>query len=258
MKKTIILLCILLCITTGCAKKTDAPFGAETAGTTEAIESTSTTVPETQNKPELPTEQQEQKVSFLACGDNMVFYGNIRDAASQAGNYKYNFAPHYHNVKDIITAADISMINQETLMSSLHEYSYYPHFNSPREMGYALQDTGFDIVSIANNHMLDKGAEGLRSTIDFWNTQKVTLIGGYTSQDDCNNIRIVEKNGVKIAFLAYTEHTNGISAPAEGGVFIPYLSEEVLTKQISIAKNNADFVIISTHWGDEYTFTPND
>lgn len=263
MKKYIVLLCILA-ILTGCTENIDDSFWTDTMKTTESVApapSEPYSEPPVQTEPVRPDEPTRNTVSFLACGDNMVFYGNVRDAASQSGPYKYNFAQHYKNVKDIIASADISMINQETLMSDKHPFSYYPRFNGPQDMGRTLVDTGFDVIGIANNHMLDKDwteeQGGLLSTIDFWKEQPVTLIGGYTSEEDSDNIRIIEKNGIKIAFLAYTEHTNGNTTPEDKSVFIPYLSEELVKRQITEAKSRADFVIVSAHWGEEYTFTPN-
>lgn len=197
------------------------------------------------------------KISFLGAGDNIVYYGNVRDAQSKAvsGGRKYNFLPTYSDIADLISQADISFINQETLMSG-GEFSYYPRFNGPQDMGNDLVELGFDIVNIANNHMLDHSASGLSKTIDFWKTLDVMLIGGYYNSDDFSNIRVYEKSGIKIAFLSYTYGTNGLTKPASSPLYIPYINEEDITVQTKKAKELADLVFVSVHWGEENSFKP--
>ena len=198
--------------------------------------------------------------SFIGCGDNLTYYGNVRDAKScaLANGRAYNFAPTYSLVADRIAAADIAFINQETLMcGDGYDYSYYPYFNSPQELGFDLRDIGFDVINMANNHMLDKGADGLSATIDFWNGMDgVTLIGGYKNQADYDEIRIVEASGIRVAFLAYTFETNYLRLPASSPLIVPTPDEETVRAQVSRAKELADFVLVSVHWGVENSFTP--
>lgn len=109
--------------------------------------------------------------------------------------------------------------------------------------------------------MLDKGTDGLRAQLDYWedevNKNPGTVVyGTYRNEEDMNNIRVKEVNGVKCAFLAYTEHTNGYSLEEGSEFCIPYLDEkEMIEQQIKKAKETADVVIVSAHWGDEDTFT---
>ena len=130
-------------------------------------------------------------------------------------------------------------------------YSGYPQFNSPQDLGLDLIDIGFDVVNIANNHMCDKGTAGLAGTIDFWNSQDILMIGGYTDADDYDDIRVLEYNGVKIAFLSYTYGTNGISLPSSSELIIPYINDDDIIRQCELASERADFVIASVHWGNE-------
>ena len=200
-----------------------------------------------------------KKITFVGAGDNIIYYGTVRDAQSMAvpGGRKYNFKPIYSEVADIIEKADVSFINQETLMCGEgYALSYYPHFNSPQELGFDLVELGFDVISIANNHMLDKTGAGLEKTIAFYDTLPVTMIGGYKSEEDYNNIRVHEKDGIKIAFLAYTEMTNGLAPSAKYNVHIPYLKEADIEGQVKAAKEKADLVFVSVHWGEEGYFKP--
>ena len=206
--------------------------------------------------------EEKKVVSFVGAGDNIVYYGNVRDAASCAvdGGRKYNFAPIYDSVKDTIQSADIAFINQETLMcGDGYAFSYYPRFNGPQDIGYDLAEIGFDVINIANNHMLDKGEGGLSATIDFWRSvEGVTMIGGYKNADEFAEPHILEVNGVRIAFLSYTFFTNYLTLPSTSPLVVPNPDEETVAAQIARAHELADFLIVSVHWGDENVFQPND
>lgn len=139
-----------------------------------------------------------------------------------------------------------------------YELSYYPMFNGPQDLGYDLVETGFDIINIANNHMLDKGGDGLQKTIDFWRTQPVTLIGGYSNRAEYDNVTVIEKNGIKIGLLSYCQMTNGITINSKYENYIPYLSEADFMAQADSVRDSCDIIIASVHWGEEYEFAPND
>ncbi len=202
---------------------------------------------------------EDKRVSFTAAGDNIIYTSTWTDARNHAAKSgsgaEYDFKPIYKNIADLIKNADIAYINQETLMTG-GANSAYPYFNSPRQLGRDLVELGFDVVSIANNHMLDQRDAGLVSTIDFWNTLDVTLVGGYKSEADYNDIRVIEKNGIKIAMLSYTEHTNGVKKQGDT-VVVPYFDEETIKRQTKAARELADIVIVAMHWGDEYVQKPN-
>lgn len=205
----------------------------------------------------------EVRLSFLGCGDNIVYYGNVREAAASAyaGGREYNFTPTYTFVADMVKNADISFINQETLMAGDgYEFSYYPCFNGPQDMGHDLVGLGYDIIGMSNNHMLDQWGSGLEATINFWRSLPVFTVGDYLSEDEYNEVRIYEKDGVKIAFLSYTYGTNGLVLDgAHGYIQIPYLDEDTVRRQVAAAKSSeADLVFVSVHWGIEGAFEPSD
>ena len=202
-----------------------------------------------------------QTVSFIACGDNLVHSSVYSDAQTLAAgtDKEYNFLPMYDNVADIIQNADLAFINQETPFGgSSRPISGYPLFNTPEQMGDDLITLGFDIIGLANNHMLDSTAKGYENTIDFWNSKDgVTAIGGYKNKEDFENIRVIEKNGIKIALLAYTYSTNGLKLPKGSELVIPLYDDETIDRQTKKAKSLADVVIVSIHWGVEDQFKPN-
>jgi len=200
----------------------------------------------------------ETRLSFIGVGDNII-YGTKEAKINASGTDKtYDYKPYYKGVSSIIADADISFINQETLMcGDTYSNSYYPLFNSPQQVGLDLVELGFDVVNISNNHMLDKGADGLSKTIDFWKSQDVLMIGGYENSEDYDNIRVYEKDGITIAFLSYCEMTNGLVKSSQSPIVIPYLDKDTIERQTSLANECADLVFVSVHWGDEGSFTPN-
>lgn len=209
----------------------------------------------------VPPEPVVERVSFAGFGDNIIYYGNVRDAKSLAeeGGREYNFKPMFKNVENIIKDADLSFINQETLMCGEgYAPSYYPYFNSPRDLGYDLCELGYDVINIANNHMLDKGADGLSRTIEFYkNNLDCLMIGGYESSEDFDKIRTIEKNGITFSFLSYTEMTNGLVKSVQSPIAIPYINDEDIIRQVALAKECSEIVVVSVHWGDEGAFAPN-
>ena len=104
--------------------------------------------------------------------------------------------------------------------------------------------------------MLDKGAKGITGTIRFWKKySQVALIGINESQSDRNRTRTIERNGVKIAFLAYTYGTNGYKVPSGQDYLINLIDRAAIKKDVERAKGEADAVVVSMHWGVEYSTT---
>ncbi len=199
-------------------------------------------------------------VSFIAAGDNLI-HENIHMDASYRGTAekKYDFLPMYYDVAGMIAEADFAFINQETVMAGeAWGYTGWPCFNCPQQLGIDMAALGFDIVNLANNHMLDKTADGLAATMEFWDTLPVVTLGGYKDEEDAARIRTTEKDGVVFAWLAYTLGTNGIVKPASSPIVIPYIDDDLILSDLERAKEISDFIIVSIHWGTENTQTPTD
>jgi poly-gamma-glutamate synthesis protein (capsule biosynthesis protein) len=266
------ILAALLISVVGCAGKVigqmdeDAPIISET----ENSDQQQSEVPTEPVTEEITTEpaSPDKRVHVTAAGDNLIHYSVYKNAEQLAGpGENFDFKPLYENVKDIIQAADVAVLNQETIISESNEIRGANGgallFNSPPEVADAVIDLGFDVFTMANNHLLDFGADALEESIRFWNKKAeendLTVLGAYLNQEDADDIRIREVNGVKIAFLAYAEHINGFEFP-EGSplrVVMNY-EEDVIERQIKEAKEKADAVIVSAHWGVEDTHLVSD
>lgn len=200
---------------------------------------------------DIPEEQRSGKtVVHLACaGDNLIHDNIYVEAMQEDGSY--DFSECYAPCKKLLEGTDIAILNQETLVNDAFAPSTYPMFSSPTEVGDAVVDLGFNVISMCNNHVLDRGAEGLISSLDYWDSKDVVHYGAYRDTNDSEEIRVTEVNGITFAFLGYMEHTNGIFLPDDNGKVV-YLDElDTIERQIKEADELADVVVVSCHYGTE-------
>lgn len=207
--------------------------------------------PEKQEEPQ--PEKQIQKVSFIGVGDNLIhemIYVQADGANGEMGDGLYDFSSMYAPVKDQIAQADLAYIDQESIVGGDElGISGYPTFNSPAQVAKDVAAVGFDLVNTANNHCLDKYQAGIDASSALWNDLGLVMAGTYTSQEDRDTIRTIERNGIKFSFLAYTYGTNGIEPP--NSYSVAYFDEEAIRKDVAAAKEVSDVVIVSAHWGEE-------
>ncbi len=199
-------------------------------------------------------------VRMLAVGDNLIHEPIYNQALARTSDGSYDFLPVYENLADTIAAADIAVINQETMMAESYDVSTYPCFNTPVVMASQLSELGFDVLTIANNHMLDKQSFGLIETLDLIDkTPGLTSAGAFRGREEYDRVKTVTVNGISFAFLSYTEHTNGITIPDEKESYIVYLDElDDVRMQVEAAEKVADVVVVSMHAGIEYSDEEND
>ena len=212
-----------------------------------------TTQPETEPSPQ-PTEQpQDQTVNLIAVGDNLFHQSLIDD-----GSTKADYLGYYSPVSAFIADADIAFVNQETVIGGNElGLTGYPNFNTPTEVGEALVEVGFDVVNHATNHLYDKGMAGIDGTLEFWkNYPEILVTGIYDTQQARDEISLIEEKGINFAFLAYTYGLNGYSLPAGEGHSTNLLDLALMEKDILKAKEVSDVVVVSLHWGTEYSLTP--
>lgn len=212
-------------------------------------------------------------VSTLAvCGDAMSHMPQTRDAYdSQAGAYDYK--PMIRFAKPWIEQADYAVVNLETTFAGGSDYSGFPAFNTPDALGDALKDAGFDLVSTANNHCLDRGYDGMVRTLDVLDNLGLAHVGTYRSAEERaaqNGVHVADVGGIKVAFLSYTYGTNGIplskSHPDTVNLLhTDYMSEAQVLDTARIADDLAaaealspDLIAVIVHWGVEYQTTQNE
>lgn len=225
-------------------------------------------LPETainQNEEKTPQKEEEKKpkkeeitFNMLTTGDIMCHNTMYNDAYIKAEN-TYDFSYMFEDVKYYIQTADIAIGNLETTFAGKDRgYSNYPTFNTPEQLATTLKKVGFDVVSTANNHSLDKGYSGLVSTINYLDEADVSHTGTFATEEDSQKILIKNVKGAKVAFLSYTYGTNGIPVPKDKTFCINLIDKNLILKQLEMAKaENPDVICVSMHWGVEYQTKPN-
>ncbi|MEH7502609.1 CapA family protein [Neobacillus drentensis] len=195
-----------------------------------------------------------ERITLGAIGDILIHDKIYKDAFNGAA---YQFDPMFENVKPLLEKPDVLTANQESLIGGQAlGLSSYPRFNSPYEVADALVHTGVDIVSTANNHTLDKGEKGVKSEADYLESIGLPHVGSFLNEKDRQNLRILTKNGIKLAFLSYTYGTNGIPVPDGKDFLVNLNNRETMKEEIHRAKKQADVVVMSIHWGNEYQRIP--
>ena len=202
----------------------------------------------TESEPEPEPEPQPKTVSFVAVGDNLIHYNIYQQARTADG---YDFTNAYANVAEDIAAADVAVINQETLIcNDAYPPSTWPLFNSPVALGDHMIDIGFDIFTIANNHCLDYGEAGMGHVLDYYESRDILMAGVYHKGDD--RIRLDERNGIVFSYLSFTDNLNGLRQIPDTQYEIGNANDldEMIT-YIKAAKQVSDVCIVAMHWGIE-------
>lgn len=200
----------------------------------------------------------EQSITIGAVGDILIHDRVYNDALTNEQSQTYNFKPMLEKVKGELLKPDILLANLETIVAGTSiGLSGYPAFNSPHEIADALKETGVDIVTTANNHALDRSADGQMKSLAYLKKINMPYVGTFINVKDQQTIRIIEKNGIKVAFLSYTYGTNGIPIPKEHPYIVNMIDKNDMKKEIARAKKQADVIVMGIHWGKEYERFPN-
>ncbi|WP_124727469.1 CapA family protein [Staphylospora marina] len=195
-------------------------------------------------------------IRIAAVGDIMMHSPQIKAGATGNG---FDFRSFFREVKPYLESADVTFGNLETTLAGNRlPWSGYPRFNSPDQLVDALKDSGFDVLSTANNHSMDTGEAGVIRT---WQTVKdkgLHPAGSAPTPDDRGPV-LIKTEDITLAFLAYTQHTNGLPVPKDKPWLVNRISPEQVARDISEArKAGADFVLVSLHFGTEYRREPDE
>lgn len=217
-------------------------------------------------------------MSMVMVGDNLIHSSIYKDAQRHAGGTGYDFKPIIEYIKEKVQGYDVAYYNQETILGGTQlGVSDYPTFNSPQEAGDAMIDAGFNLVSLATNHTMDRGQKAVLASREYWDGkgEEVLAVGSYSSKEQKDNMEvgIKEVNGIKYAMLNYTYGTNGISVPNGKEYLVNVWPTDLnindpkrdtkyqeyknqVKEDIEEIRGNVDVLIVAMHWGVEYTHTP--
>lgn len=199
----------------------------------------------------------DSEVSFVVFGDNLIHEPIYAYGLRNGDSFDFLF----ENFTDVIAGSDVAVINQETpLVDDPLLYGGYPRFGTPVSVGRAIADAGFDVVTCATNHVLDRGALGVDFTKKFFDECGVKCLGIQAAEEkDYRPYEVIVKKDIRFALLNYTYGTNGIMLPEDDPHMVHLMrDEDRVRKDLDEAGNEADLVIVFVHWGTEYSEQPDE
>lgn len=196
-----------------------------------------------------------KRISLFAVGDILIHESVYKDAyVNEKDSYDFHYM--FTEVEPIIKKYDLKFCNQEsTIGGKTLGISGYPSFNSPDEIGDELVNLGFNLISLANNHALDKGEDAILYSNSYWKDKNVITAGAYSNSEERDQINIYEQNGIKYAFLSYTTLSNG---RVKKDYLVNMYSAEKAKRDIESIKDKVDVILVSMHWGVENYNNPNE
>ena len=184
-------------------------------------------------------------LTFYMVGD-VLAHGRVVQSASE-----YGYTDFFKHVEGNIRKADVAVCNMEFPLAG-KPYTGYPVFSGPESFAEYLSDVGFDVFLTANNHVLDKGFEGLSRTIGKLEDLSILYTGVAASEkaDTLLNPLILQVKGVKVALVNFTYGTN--QGAAARWPKVQRMSREALSPVMARARAKADIILVFPHWGIEY------
>ena len=198
------------------------------------------------------------RLTVSVSGDLLIHSPVYARALELGGGSTYDFAPMLDPIRPYVTGADLAFCHLETAMAPGVPQSY-PLFKTPPELAKAIAATGWDACSTASNHTLDLGEEGIASTIRALDGAGVRHTGSFTSERERRRPLILEASGIKVAWIAYTDATNGIPPPTPHSVNVAEDEGDlgpVLADARRARKAGAEVVLVNMHWGPEFVGEP--
>ncbi len=186
---------------------------------------------------------------------HMVFVGDIMLSRSieeiMARKKDYRFP--LLKIASTTESADIAFANLENPISSrgVKSGSIYSFRADPKTLE-GLIYAGFDVVSVANNHIWDYGKQAFKDTLANLSSGGIVVVGGGESYDAAHMPKIIAVGDTRIAFLAYSNLLPVSLGLASSTPAVSRYSDDTLKEDVARAKEISDFVIVSFHWGEEY------
>ena len=196
-----------------------------------------------------------KKISLGFVGDIMLDRG-VKSSVAKYGSGDYIFA--FEKVKDYLNSFDILFGNLEGPISDkgVKTGSIYSFRMNPQS-AKSLKEAGFDVLSVANNHMGDWSRVAIKDTFQNLKNFEIVYSGGGDNKEEAYQVKTILKNDTKIAYLSFSQFGKGYLEAGEDTAGIAIISDEKLKSGIEKAKAENDIVIASFHFGDEYKKEPN-
>lgn len=208
-------------------------------------------------KPKENKNLEKKEITITCWGDYMNHITQIRQAKAT----NYDFTDSFAVIKDIVGKSDLSIVNLETTIAKdASDMSGYPEFATHENVIKAFKDTGFDVVSTANNHSYDRRLRGIDCTINTIEKYGLKRTGTFKENESTNPL-IIDVKGIKVGFFSYTQMLNGFENSMLNfgrDTAVNLINMEQIQKDVDYLKqNHADVIMCYMHWGEEYSDYPN-
>jgi poly-gamma-glutamate synthesis protein (capsule biosynthesis protein) len=215
------------------------------------------TMPPATSRAAAPTTPPAPPAVTLAFTGDMLVSDELRaQAARNAGGSGFDLDPMLAEIAPVLRSADWAVCHQETPISADNRaLSGWPSFNAPRELAAAERAAGYDACSTASNHTVDKGAAGVKSTLDTLDRAGIRHTGSARSAAEAGKLTVYDVQGVRIGHSSYAYGTNGIAAPTRWAVNL-IEPARIRADAARLRAAGADFVVVSLHFGTEKDQTP--
>lgn len=194
-----------------------------------------------------------RRVNFIAVGDIML----SRLVARQTEKEK-NPSWVWANISDFLHSSDFNFWNLESPTNGTNIYSYEKVliFNALPDLLRTLPEMNFWIINLANNHALDQGEQGLKTTQTLLREIGIEQVGTGKNSEEAWTAKIIEKNGIKIAFLGASYASYNDDGTQISPMIARMQNSDRIKRSVKNARTEADFVVVSMHGGLEYTRDP--
>jgi poly-gamma-glutamate synthesis protein (capsule biosynthesis protein) len=179
--------------------------------------------------------------------------------AAGASGRTYDYRPLLEPIRPWVEAADWAVCHLEVPLSvDGGRLEAYPTFRVPGQIAFDARDIGYDGCSVASNHVLDQGRDGVAETLQTLDAAGLHSTGAARSREEAASQIWLDIGGVRVAHLAYSYWFNGFQLPADAPWTSNLIDEERILADAAAARAaGAQLVMLSLHWGDEYRHSPN-
>jgi poly-gamma-glutamate synthesis protein (capsule biosynthesis protein) len=202
-----------------------------------------------------PDRSSSEIVRVLFLGDIMAHGQQIKNAKTKDG---YDFTRQFARIKPFLRKAMVVGNLETTFSGAKRKFTGYPAFNTPDELAEALVDLGVHVVTLANNHILDRGVSGVERTLEVLDDAGILWTGVSDRDIAPGQPLLVEYGGLRWAFVNFTYGSNQpLSKKNEREIGINVISEEAVKESLRAARElGPDVTVALFHWGNEYQLKP--
>lgn len=207
-------------------------------------------------EPDGEPERDEPRSFTIAAAGDLLIHQSVANAAAAGDGW--DFGPMFSLVTPILSGADLAVCHVESPMSPDNtNLAYYPVFNVPNQLAAAIAQAGYDTCSLASNHSTDTGTRGVVGTVEALDAAGVAHSGMARTPAERDQLNLLDANGVTVAHLSYTYGFNAGELAADRSHLANVIDADAIESEARRARAaGAEFVIVSLHWGTQYTRDP--